>query len=187
MPDDTVINYLKNGGIGIMPTDTQYGLIASALNKAAVEKVYTLRKRSPNKPFIILISSIDDLKLFDITVNELTMNYLTSIWPNPVSVILPCPSNKFVFLHRGTNTLAFRIPKLPKLLKLLKISGPLIAPSANFEGHPYAKTIPEAKEYFKVNIDFYVDEGKLESNPSTLIKIEGGKIEVLREGIYMLQ
>lgn len=186
MPDKDIIKILNKGGVGVMPTDTQYGLIASALNQKAVEKVYKLRKRSASKPFIILISSLDDLKLFEITINQLTMNYLTQLWPNPVSVVLPCPSNKFSYLHRGTNSLAFRIPKLPKLLKLLKISGPLIAPSANLEGHPYAKNIEEAKEYFKDNIDFYEDKGILESPPSTLIKIEDGKIEVLREGAFVI-
>lgn len=186
MLNKNIAEILNKGGVGVMPTDTQYGLLASALNQKAVEKVYTLRKRSPDKPFIILISSINDLKLFDITANQTTMNYLFQLWPNPISIILPCSSNKFSYLHRGSNSLAFRIPKLPKLLKILKISGPLIAPSANFEGYPYAKTITEAKEYFKDNIDFYVDEGKLESSPSTLIKIEDGKIEVLRDGTFKL-
>lgn len=186
MPDKNIINILKNGGIGVMPTDTQYGLVASALNQKAVEKVYTLRKRSPNKPFIILISCFNDLNHFNISLDNKTKELLEKIWPNPVSVILPCSSNKFLYLHRGTNSLAFRIPKLPKLFNLLKISGPLIAPSANFEGHPYAKTISEAKEYFKDNLDFYKDQGIIESSPSTLIKIEDGKIEILRQGLYEL-
>ena len=62
--------------------------------------------------------------------------------------------------------------------------GPLIAPSANIEGYPYAKTINEAKKYFGGQIDFYQDTGELISNPSTLIKIDEGKIEILRQGIY---
>lgn len=183
---EKIIKILNGGGIGVLPTDTQYGIVASALNQKAVEKVYTLRKRSPDKPFIILISSLEDLKLFEITLNDTTINYLANIWPNPVSVVLPCNSNKFSYLHRGTNSLAFRIPKNDELISLLKETGPLIAPSANFEGHPYAKTTLEAKEYFKDNIDFYEDVGKLESNPSTLIKIEGEKIEILRQGAFVV-
>ncbi|MFA5932795.1 MAG: L-threonylcarbamoyladenylate synthase [Microgenomates group bacterium] len=182
--DTQIIQILKSGGIAVIPTDTQYGIVAQALNKEAVEKVYLLRKRAPEKPFIILISSIDDLKLFDVTVNQIAMNYLATIWPNPVSVVLPVSSNDFAYLHRGTNTLAFRIPNDNELLNLLKETGPLIAPSANLEGFPYAKTISEAKEYFGDSVDFYEDKGTLESNPSTLIKIGEQGIEILRQGKY---
>lgn len=186
MSKEEIIQILKSGGIGVLPTDTQYGLVAPALNETSVERVYQVRKRSPDKPFIILISSIDDLKLFNITINQLTINYLAQIWPNPISVILPVQSNDFAYLHRGTNSLAFRIPNNTELLNLIKETGPLIAPSANIEGFPYAKTIDEAEEYFKDKVDFYDDQGKLESNPSTLIKIEDGKIEVLRQGVFQI-
>ena len=89
---------------------------------------------------------------------------------------------KFEYLHRGTKTLAFRIPKAAWLRKLLQETGPLIAPSANFEGEPPALTIRAAKKYFGENVDFYADAGRLVSKPSTLIKIERGKVTVLREG-----
>lgn len=187
MIKEEIIQILKSGGTVILPTDTQYGLIAQALNKTAVEKVYELRKRSPNKPFIILIFSIDDLKLFGINIDNKTSDFLQKIWPNPVSVILPVETNDFAYLHRGTNSIAFRIPNDSELLSILRETGPLIAPSANIEGHPYAKTITEAKEYFKDSVDFYEDKGKIESNPSTLIKIEDGKIEVLRQGKFVVE
>ncbi|MDD2822749.1 MAG: L-threonylcarbamoyladenylate synthase [Candidatus Daviesbacteria bacterium] len=181
---EEIIDTLKNGGVGVIPTDTQYGIVGLALNKNTVEKIYTLRKRSPDKPFIILISSIDELKLFGIDIDDKTSNFLQKIWPNPVSVILPNSSNDFAYLHRGTNSLAFRIPDNTELLQILKETGPLIAPSANIEGFPYSKTIAEAKEYFNDSVDFYEDQGSLESNPSTLIKISEEGIEILRQGIY---
>jgi len=181
---DEIINILKNGGVGIIPTDTQYGIVTQALKKDAVEKVYFLRKRSPDKPFIILISNIADLKLFGIELDNKTSAFLQTIWPNPVSVILPISSNDLAYLHRGTNSLAFRIPNNPELLNLLKETGPLIAPSANIEGHPYAKSVTEAKEHFKDTVDFYDDKGIIESNPSTLIKIGDEGIEILRQGSF---
>ena len=89
---------------------------------------------------------------------------------------------KFKHLHRGTGTLAFRVPKPAWLRKLLQETGPLIAPSANFEGEPPALTIRAAKKYFGENVDFYADAGRLASKPSTLIKVEKGNVIVLREG-----
>jgi L-threonylcarbamoyladenylate synthase len=63
----------------------------------------------------------------------------------------------------------------------LKISGPLIAPSANWEGYEPAKNIKEAKKYFGNKV-FYLDRGDLISKPSSLIDLRTKKIQILREG-----
>lgn len=182
MKQINITQILKNNGVGVLATDTIYGLVGSALSKRAVERIYQLKKRTPNKPFIILISDLNDLNHFNIKIDEFTKKLLQKIWPNPISVVLSCNDKKFAYLHRGTKTLAFRIPDKPNLLKLLKSTGPLIAPSANPEGLPPAQTIKEAKKYFGDNVDFYQNEGKLISLPSTLIKIENQKIITLRQG-----
>lgn len=177
-----VIEKLLNNGIGILPTDTLYGLVGSALSRKAFDRIFELKKRNSQSPFIILISSMKELNLFDIKIDKDTENILHKYWPGKISVILPCNSKKLSYLHMGTKTLAFRMPDKKDLLELLKQTGPLLAPSANYSGKKEALTIKEAKAYFGEEMDFYVDEGKLESLSSTLIKIENGKIVVLREG-----
>jgi L-threonylcarbamoyladenylate synthase len=82
----------------------------------------------------------------------------------------------------GTKTLGFRIPAKKDLLDILKETGPLVSTSVNHPGEKPAATINEAKKYFGNQIDLYVDEGELNSSPSTLIKLENGKVSVLREG-----
>ena len=178
---------LLNDGIGILPTDTLYGLVGRAFSRKAFDRIFEIKKRNTKSPFIILISSIEDMKLFDIELNEVTRKILEKYWPEKVSVVLPCGSEEFSYLHLGTKTLAFRMPDKKDLLEFLKITGPLLAPSANHPGENPALTIEEAKAYFGSNVDFYVDEGKLESLPSTLIKIENGEIVVLREGAVKIE
>jgi L-threonylcarbamoyladenylate synthase len=73
------------------------------------------------------------------------------------------------------------LPKNKLILEILKIAGPLIAPSANFEGKNPAKTISEAKKYFKNQV-FYLNRGKLKSKPSTIIDLTSNKIKVIRKG-----
>lgn len=178
---------LKSGGVGVIPTDTIYGLVGSALKPDTVGRIYKVRKRSPDKPFIILISKLADLKKFDIQLSSDQKKFLSANWPGPVSVILPCPSPRFKYLHRDTKTLAFRLPSHKPLRQLLASTGPLVAPSANPEGLPPAKNITEAKTYFDDKIDFY-QSGKTKETPSALVKIsESGKIEVLRQGKVNLQ
>ncbi len=181
-----VAKIIKKGGISVIPTDTIYGVAASALDKKAVSRTYKIIKRNPKKPFIILISSIEDLALFGVKADNATGKILKKIWPGKVSAILPVSSKKFRYLHRGTETLAFRMPKKPDLMKLLRKTGPLISTSANPEGKNPAKTIAEAKKYFGGAIDFYVGGGKIKSLPSTLIEIKRGKVRVIRKGTVKL-
>jgi len=179
--NSSIINRLNSGKIGVIPTDTIYGIVGSALNPVVVEKIYQLRRRAVDKPMIILISSLDDLEKFDVKLTDKQKEFLQKNWPNPLSVILPCKCEKFKYLHRGTNSLAFRMPKDKKLLEMLRQTGPLVAPSANFEGEKPAETVEEAKKYFADQAAFYV-KGKIKSKPSTIIKLdEEGKVDILRE------
>lgn len=182
-----VIETLKSGGIGVIPTDTLYGVVGLALKKRTVEKIYQLRKRNSKKPFIILIGSIRDLNLFSVKIDVKTMKILLKLWPGKVSIILPCPAKKFQYLHRGIKSLAFRWPRKPSLVDLLKKTGPLVAPSANLEGLPPALTIKEAKKHFGDKVSFYIDRGRLDSKPSTLISIEKGRVITIRPGAVKIQ
>ncbi len=179
------------GGVGVLPTDTIYGLVARALDSKAVERVYEVRRRRPDKPCIILIADAADLTLFGIKTDEAINGILKLVWPGPVSVVLPCEKSEFSYLHRGTKTLAFRLPANEQLQAILRKTGPLIAPSANPEGQKPAATIAEAKVYFEDTVDFYVPakdlatagvDEPLVGAPSTVVAIENGKVVILRQG-----
>lgn len=182
--DSQLIDLLNSGGIAVLPTDTIYGIHASALNPEAVEKIYQVKDRSHSKPMIVLISSIDDLNKFGVNPTSEVRKILEKIWPNPISVILPISNPGLEYLHRGTNSLAFRIPNNQFLLNLLKETGPLASTSANPEGQKPAENIEEAREYFGDSVDFYLDAGELRSIPSTVLKLEDGKFKVLRQGAF---
>jgi L-threonylcarbamoyladenylate synthase len=183
---DRAAAILAAGGVGILPTDTLYGVVGSALDKKVVERIYRLRERNAKKPMIVLIGAIADLKLFGVTLNKKERALAQKVWPGKVSVVMPIasttPTRKFTYLHRGTKTLAFRLPEPAWLRAILKKTGPLVAPSANIEGKPPAKTIAEAKKYFGASVEFYANAGRRVSRPSTIVKIEGGKLSVLRRG-----
>lgn len=162
-----------------MATDTIYGLVGHALNQNAVERIYALKRRRPDKPFIILIAEYADLDLFAVELSPRMRARLEEFWPGPVSVILPCPHQHLEYLHRGTQTLAFRMPAKEGLRSLIAQAGPLAAPSANHEGRPPARNIDEARGYFGDSAGFYL-EGETTNRPSRLIQIMGDEIRVLR-------
>ena len=105
-----------------------------------------------------------------------------------MSIILSCGTSVPEYLHRGTHTLAFRVPDDPQLKNLLKESGPLIAPSANPEGLPPATNIEEAQKYFGDTVDFYINDGERAGSPSTVISLgEDGSVVTVREGRQSIQ
>lgn len=173
---------LKNGGIAVIPTDTLYGLVASAFDKKAIERIYKIKERDKSKPLIVLISSVDQLKDFGIK------NDFSKVFKSGVSVLLECKSFKFKYIHRGTKEIAFRLisKKNKNLHDFINKVGPIVAPSANRESEKPAETIKKAKEYFGDNIDYYIDGGKKTGEPSTLIRLNDNGIEVLRQGKVFL-
>ena len=178
---ENLIKVLKDGGIAVMPTDTIYGIVGLAQSSETVERIYNVRKRSPLKPCIVLIGDVSDLEKFSIDLSLEQKNELKKYWPGPNSIIFDCKDEKFLYLHRGTNTLSFRLPAQAELQNLLKQTGPLIAPSANIEGALPAKNILEAREYFGDSVDLYMDGGELIGKPSKVIKMDvHGLVTILR-------
>lgn len=177
---EDVDDVLLRGGVAVLATDTTYGIVGSALNERTINEIYRLRKRDLDKPLIVLISDMCDLKKFGIALTPKQKKMLQMVWPGPVSAILPCPHDKFSYLHRGRETLAFRLPKKESLRRLIREVGPLVAPSANPQGHPVAKNIQEARAYFGHHVDFYKDSGTIASSPSKLIDITGDAEKILR-------
>ncbi len=183
-----IVETLRSGGVGVLPTDTLYGVVGSALKSASVRRIYALRRRDPKKPMIVLVGGVNDLERFGVRPGGNIKKTLKRLWPGPVSIVLPQDprrkafTKKFRYLHRGTKTFAFRLPAPTWLRTFLKMTGPLVAPSANFEGMPPAKTIRAAKKYFGDRVDFYVDAGRREGKPSTLVTFRDGQMIVMRAG-----
>lgn len=176
------IGCLIRGEIGIIPTDTIYGFVASALLPDAVDRLYASRGRTEKKPCIVLLADPGDIGRFGRTLSSEEKRFLDRVWPGKVSVILSGFSDQFSYLHRGTETLAFRVPDVSALRDVLRRSGPIIAPSANPEGMKPAETLEEAEVYFGGRANFLVDGGRLSGTPSTIVRLEAGHFTIVRSG-----
>lgn len=179
LADNTeLINVLTSGGVAVVRTDTLYGLVASANNQTAVERVYAIKYRNLSKSCIILIDSPEtayshatDLAHDIALYHEVPTSFLLDAEEAPE------------WLLRQNSELAYRVPANADLRALLVQTGPLIAPSANPEGLPPARSIEEAKVYFGDNVELYVDSGTVpeDTPPSRLLRIHAdGQMERLR-------
>lgn len=176
--DPEIARILAAGGIGVLRTDTLYGVVASANNESAVQRVYELKGRDDHKSPIVLIA--DAKQIYD-EISAPHTTYIQTVWPGPVSIIVPAQVAPG-WIQRGNESVAYRLPNNHELQTLLTVTGPLIAPSANPQGMQPAMTIQEAMDYFSDRVDFYVDQGTVESpKPSTIIRLEpNGEVTQLR-------
>lgn len=152
---DQITKSLTDGGIVVVRTDTIYGIIALAANEQAVEKVFKAKNRDPSKQCIVLVADSKDIPQYGEHVAQVSTSSAT-----PTSVIIPATSQP-EWLLRGGDTIAYRLVQDPFLKSVVASVGPVIAPSANPEGLAPARTIQQAKEYFGVQVDCYIDGGEV--------------------------
>lgn len=178
LTDSRLVELLKNGGVGVLPTDTVYGLVCNAANPEAVAKLYALKNRE-QKPGTTIAADADQVVSLGIEKDD--VHAVERFWPG-VSVILKA-SSQLEYIHQGLESLAIRVVASGELNEFLKKTGPLVTSSANLPGQPPANTIAEARAYFGESVDFYVDGGDLSGRQSsTLIRVTDGVVEVLRQG-----
>lgn len=168
-------NILKNNGIAILPTDTVYGFSAS-VNLSTDKKIRKIKGREENKPFIQLIAEPKDI--FDYTDDFIPPEILAK-WPGALTIIVhnkeSCDNSK---------TTAFRCPKDSWLRTIIESCGfPIFSTSVNKSGSSILETPQSIIETFGNCVDLIVDDGeKKGALPSTLIKLENGKVQVIRQG-----
>ncbi len=176
---DEAVKILLSGGVGVLPTDTVYGLVARASDEKAVARLYALKHRE-HKPGTVIAASIE--QLIQLGVRRRYLTAVSHLWPNPLSIIIPT-DEKLEYLHQGLDSLAIRIPKDPALQYILEQTGPLVTSSANQPGEPASTDIVQAQKYFGGTADFYVDGGDLtDREPSTIIRVVDDAIVIIRAG-----
>jgi L-threonylcarbamoyladenylate synthase len=166
----------KPGTFLFVPTETVYGLICSWDDVLARERIYKAKKREENKPFQMLVSNIDMVKSFGGIISSATEKIVQAFCPGPITIVVPTKD--------GQN-IGFRIPKYDFILKLIEShTFPLAGTSANLSGEPPALNSQQALSELKLIPDVVVDSESIpeSSIPSTVIKINGSKLVILREG-----
>lgn len=180
LTSEPVVRAVIAGQIIVAPTDTIYGILARAKDAAAVGTLYRVRRRTPDKPCILLVASSADIPSLTIKQRHAYQDLSAE---RPTTIITKVPGNFLPHLPRRDGTLAFRVaPALSPLRELVDITGPLLAPSANLQGCPPAKTITEAIDYFGENVTIYVDGGEIVSAaPSRIVTFDGESLRILRD------
>ncbi|MGF7229573.1 MAG: L-threonylcarbamoyladenylate synthase [Candidatus Saccharibacteria bacterium] len=179
LSDPALVDRLRAGDVGVLATDTLYGLVARVANPEAVERLYALKHRE-QKPGTTIAASIEQLA--ELGIDKNLLDQLRPYWPAPLSVVLPT-GFALEYLHQGVGTSPFRVVADENVRMLLEQTGPLVTSSANQPGEPPARNLQEARSYFGDHVDFYVDGGDVgDRPPSTIARLDADGLHVLRAG-----
>ena len=174
---------LNDGGIVVIPTDTVYGIVCDALNIKAVDKVYKLKQRDYSKPMVILVSSIDMLKKYTLSINKLEEELINRYLPGMMTIVLR--KNNLIpdIVSSNRDTIGIRIPDNNDLISIInKINRPIIATSCNISNNDVITDINLLDSSIKNNVDYVYDGGIVNSQSSTIVRIKDNKVEILRKG-----
>lgn len=174
---------LHDGKTILYPTDTVWGLGCDATNKEAVQKIYSIKNREESKSLIILVSSIAMLKEFVSDIPVKALNILESA-TNPTTIIYHNPKGLASNTIASDNTIAIRIPDSEFCIEMIDLFGkPIVSTSANISGEPTPKSFSEISEGILNSVDYVVNlqQDKVNEKSSTILKIDGDDIIVIRE------
>ncbi len=180
---------LVNGGVGIYPTETVYGIGANGLNSESVRKVFEVKHRPLNKPINLLVSDIAMIEAVAKEITEVEYKIIKNFFPGPITLILKKKECVPDIVTSNGDTVGVRMPEEQITLKLIKEAGvPLATPSANITGKKSGTNFDEIIADFDGKVDFFIDNGPSRiGKPSTIVKVENEQVKILRQGSITLQ
>lgn len=176
-------NIIKRGGLVVFPTETVYGLGASALDSDASKKIYAAKGRPSDNPLIIHVSSPEDAEKYCVT-SEVYYKLASRFMPGPLTIIMPKREIIPLEVTGGLDTVAVRCPQNSVARALISLSGvPIAAPSANISGRPSPTSADHVISDLDGKVDMIIDGGSCEIGlESTIVKLDGENATLLRPG-----
>jgi L-threonylcarbamoyladenylate synthase len=186
---ETGVAVLKRGGLVAYPTDTVYGLGASANIGDAVKRIYLVKKRPANMAFPLLLANISQITEVAINIPPLAWFLAAKFLPGALTLVLYRSQSVSDAVTGGSDKVGVRVPAHSVPIALIEGSGaPLIGTSANLSGQPSALTAKEVETQIGPEIDYIIDGGKVQGGvESTVIDATLERPIILRQGAISRQ
>jgi tRNA threonylcarbamoyl adenosine modification protein (Sua5/YciO/YrdC/YwlC family) len=188
------VQYVAEGKLVAFPTETVYGLAASALDERAVGRLVQVKGRAAGHPLTLAIRGPDEARDFVPDMSPLAQRLARRCWPGPITLVLEDahPESLVKRLPPGVRlavapqeVVGLRVPGHAMILDVLRmLAGPLVLSSANRSGHPDPLHAQAVVESLGGEVDLVLDDGPCRfGQPSTVVRVQGNRYEVLRAGV----
>jgi L-threonylcarbamoyladenylate synthase len=178
------VDALLDGQLAIVPTDTVYGLAASAPSEHAVRRLYRAKGRETPQPTALVAAAVDDLPEYLPELDAGAAAVAGALLPGPYTLIVRNPARRYPWLTGGRpETLGVRVPAVAgAALAVLEGAGAIAATSANLPGGRDPHRLEDVPPELRAAAAALVDGGELPGTPSTVVDLTGEEPRVLREG-----
>lgn len=176
---------LRAGQVVAFPTETVYGLGASALDDDAVAQIFAVKNRPTDNPLIAHVCDTSMLPLVAREVSPMATKLFERFWPGPLTVILPKADALSSKVTAGGDTVAVRCPAHPVASALIRAAGvPIVAPSANLSGRPSPTDFATTMEDLEGKVPAIIDGGacSVGVESTVLLPINETTLRILRPG-----
>ncbi len=188
------VQALAEGQLVAFPTETVYGVAASAVNGAAVERLIDVKGRKEHQPLALAIRSDDDALDYAPTMNPLARRLARRCWPGPVTLVVDDSSDESLVNQlpenvqravRPADTIGLRVPAHQTIMDVLRmIAGPVVLSSANRSGQPDPLTAEDVVAGLGEDVALILDDGPSRyGQPSSVVRVLDTRFEMLREGV----
>lgn len=178
-----IIDVLNNDGLIIFPTDTVYGIACNSFSEKAIRKLFLAKNRSFDKPIGVLTDNVSKINLVVREINSKEMELMNKYFPGNLTIIFDKNEKVSDLLTANMETIGIRIPNNEMALKILEnYPFPLAATSVNLAGKKEGTRVDDFISEFADKVDIIIDGGVTSETPSTIVRVENGNINVLRQG-----
>lgn len=176
------------GGVAVFGADTVYGLACDVSSREAVERLYAIKGRRPDKPAAVMFFSLELALAALPQLGPRTTSALEGLMPGAVTLLLPNPERRFpLACGPDPTTIGLRVPALaPTAAALAAVRWPVLQSSANPAGGADARRLADIPQPIRDQADLLLDAGELAGTASTVIDLrafeDDGTWTVIREG-----
>ena len=180
---DQVVRALRAGGAVVLPTDTVYGLAALPADRAATDRLFTLKGRRADVPVAVLCTdAAQALALAEPAAAAAVEATAGRWWPGPLTIVVQRRAGVGLHLGEPEATIGLRVPDHPLVKAITALVGPMATTSANRHGQPTPATAADAVAALGDGVALVVDGGPLAATASTVLDATSRTWRVLREG-----
>jgi len=179
----SIVKLLQGGGLGVIPTDTNYAFVCDVADRNAVERLYRVKGLDAKKPLSILCR--DDRMISTYTRGLATSSFraMRRCLPGPFTFILKASGDIPRTTLRKRKTVGIRVPDDQICAALLEdLERPLLCTSVRTEDDSFWNNPAQISEMYGKRLDFVVDGGERLAEPSTVIDLTGSDPEIIRVG-----
>jgi L-threonylcarbamoyladenylate synthase len=175
--------WLLQGGVAVVPTDTVYGLAARPDQVDATHAIYRMKGRPEGMHLPVLAASVAQVRGLGVAFTPGAEALARRWWPGPLTMAFGFePQVERPPWLEGRDEVAVRIPDHDFLRGLLEQTGVLVVTSANPHGSPTPRAAGDVVRALGSSVELVVDGGTLHDVPSTLVNVNGAEPSVEREG-----